>query len=148
MSRSTTSVVRGLLLGAVAGSLAAAGVALASGDPAGRDPVPAAVAVTAPQSAPQPAPAPDGAPPVDTGAPAAPDAPEDPAWDYLAALREAQIPTSHSGEAELTIAQVVCDRTASGWTEDELSRGIPRSQPTVTREQARTLVQIALRTYC
>ncbi|WP_214367898.1 DUF732 domain-containing protein [Pseudonocardia sp. H11422] len=144
MSRSTTSAVRGLLLGAVAGSLVAAGVVVVSGDPAGRDAVPAAVVVTAPE----PAPAPAAAPPTGADEAIEPDGPQGPAGDYLAALRAAQVPTSPSGEPELEIAQAVCDRTASGWTEDELSRGVPRSLPTVTREQARTLVQIALRSYC
>jgi hypothetical protein len=67
---------------------------------------------------------------------------------FLAALRDADIPTSRTGLAEVLIARAACAELDRGTSEDDLARRIPRGLPTLNRAQAARLVEIAREHYC
>ncbi|WP_344253300.1 DUF732 domain-containing protein, partial [Pseudonocardia hydrocarbonoxydans] len=68
--------------------------------------------------------------------------------EFLAALREAGVPTSQGGAAETEAAELVCGELADGVDEARIARALPASLPSVTRAEAADLVDIAQETYC
>lgn len=113
-----------------------------------RGPSNAAVLQPAPSSVDSPAAA--GSEP--TSAPETPDAAVDPtgpkAVAYLAALKDAGVPTSESGRAETEAAAVICEQLAKGAQASDLVRALPAVLPTVNSKQAKSVVSIAQKTYC
>jgi hypothetical protein len=67
---------------------------------------------------------------------------------FLAALRDAAVPTSRTGLAEVLIARAACAELNGGTSDDDLARRIPRGLPTLNRAQAARLVEIARKHYC
>jgi hypothetical protein len=111
-------------------------------------------------SAPAPAPAPAAvvgnaetttaipAPPAGPGEPAAVDPRSEQAVAYLTALRDADIPTSRSGQAETEAAAVICQQLGQGADEASLVRTLPAVLPDLTRAQAAEVVSLAQEHYC
>jgi hypothetical protein len=127
---------------AVGGVLAVAAV-VATVTGSGPSPSPAAVVdQAAPTSAPV-LPAADGP----TRAPVV-DPESDKALAYLTALRDADIPTSRSGQAETEAAAVICEQLDQGAEEASLVRALPAVLPAVTRSQAADVVDLAQEFYC
>ncbi|GAA3230503.1 hypothetical protein GCM10017691_23490 [Pseudonocardia petroleophila] len=140
---------RGPLLaaGAVIGALGLTGVVLLNnGDAA---PQPTAVVETAPV-VPQLPTATDGSATDedDTAALSQGDPLSDRGSTFLSALREAGVPTSRGGAAEVEAAELVCQELGDGVDEARIARALPASLPTVTRAQAADLVEIAKENYC
>jgi hypothetical protein len=104
-------------------------------DPAPTEAAPAAV--TAPVA---PPPAPSATPAAD------PERPE--AVAFLTALRDADIPTSTSGQAETEAAAAICAQLDQGADEAQLARSVPAVLPDVTRAQASDVVDLAQQHYC
>lgn len=122
---------------AVAGPVAVPAAAVGPGPVAAGDP-PAQAAPDAARSGRHPVPAAD-----DPGVTGTPEA-----VAFLAALRDADIPTSRTGLAEVLIARAACAELDRGTSEDDLARRIPRGLPTLNRAQAARLVEIAREHYC
>jgi hypothetical protein len=104
------------------------------------DPPPAEAtpaALTAPVAA---QPAPPRAPAIN------PDSPK--AVAFLTALRDADIPTSSSGQAESEAAAAICAQLDQGADEAQLARSVPAVLPAVTRGQASDVVDFAKQHYC
>jgi hypothetical protein len=116
----------------------------------------AAVVVFFTASEPEAAPA--EATPAAVSAPVAPQQPEPatPAVDlhskkavsFLTALRDADIPMSSSGQAEVEAADAICSQLDQGADEAQLARSVPAVLPNVTRGQANDVVDYAKRFYC
>ncbi|QJY49439.1 DUF732 domain-containing protein [Pseudonocardia broussonetiae] len=134
---------RGPLLaaGAAVGVLAVAGVVLVGTEGEGA-PAPAAVVESQVPVLPFAAgPAPEealsqGDPLSDRGA------------EFLRGLRAAGVPTSRGGAEETEAAELVCQELADGVDEARIARALPATLPTVTRQEAADLVEIARETYC
>ncbi|OZM80136.1 DUF732 domain-containing protein [Pseudonocardia sp. MH-G8] len=105
----------------------------------GADPAPAAVTAVA-------------APPPAESAPAVPAPAIDPestqAVAYLTALRDADVPTSRSGQAETEAAAAICSQLDQGADETQLERSVPAVLPEVDRNQAGDVVELAQEHYC
>jgi uncharacterized protein DUF732 len=96
--------------------------------------------------------------PAAVSAPVAPQQPEPatPAVDlhskkavsFLTALRDADIPTTSSGQAEVEAADAICSQLDQGADEAQLARSVPAVLPNVTRGQANDVVDYAKRFYC
>jgi hypothetical protein len=67
---------------------------------------------------------------------------------FLTALRDADIPTSASGQAEVEAAEAICSQLDQGANEAQLARSLPAVMPNVTRGQASDVVDFAQRFYC
>ena len=67
---------------------------------------------------------------------------------FLAALRDAKIPTSSSGQAEVEAADAICNQLDQGADEAQLARSVPAVLPDVTRGQASEVVDYSKRLYC
>ncbi len=67
---------------------------------------------------------------------------------YLAALRDASVPTSDSGQSETEAAEVICQQLANGAAAADLVRALPAVLPTVNSKQAKSVVSIAQKDYC
>lgn len=67
---------------------------------------------------------------------------------YLDALREAGVPVSQSGDAEVLIAEGVCLRLAAGISEDDLVRDVQGMGGVWTPENALAVVRSAGANYC
>jgi hypothetical protein len=124
---------------AVAGALAITAV-VATVTANAPDPAPAAV--TSPV-VPAPEAAPPGPPP-----PPAIDLESDEALAYLTALRDADIPTSRSGQAETEAAAAICSQLDQGADEAQLVRSVPAVLPDVSRTEAADVVDLAQQHYC
>jgi hypothetical protein len=106
----------------------------------------------------EPEAAPPEATPAAVSAPVEPQQPEPvtPAVDlhskkataFLTALRDADIPTSSSGQAEVEAADAICSQLDQGADEAQLARSVPAVLPNVTRGQASDVVDYAQRFYC
>jgi hypothetical protein len=124
--------------GAVAVVLAVAAV-VTTWTVTGADPAPAAVTAVA-------------APPPAESAPAVPPPAIDPestqAVAYLTALRDADVPTSRSGQAETEAAAAICSQLDQGADETQLERSVPAVLPEVDRNQAGDVVELAQEHYC
>jgi hypothetical protein len=90
------------------------------------------------------------APPPATGAPAVPavDPRSKQAVAFLTALRDADVPTSRSGQAETEAAAVICQQLAQGANETSIVRTLPAVLPDLTRAQAAEVVELAQQHYC
>ncbi|TQM13913.1 DUF732 domain-containing protein [Pseudonocardia kunmingensis] len=123
--------------GAVAVVLAVAGV-VATLTATGADPAPAAVTAAAVP------------PPVEPPAVAQPgiDPESAEAIAYLTALRDADVPTSRSGQAETEAAAAICSQLDQGADETQLERSVPAVLPDVDRNQAGDVVELAQEHYC
>jgi hypothetical protein len=103
-------------------------------------------------STPTPAPAPAAVVDATTSAPAAAPPAIDPesaqAVAFLTALRDADIPTSRSGQAETEAAAVICQQLEQGADEASLVRTLPAVLPDLTRSQAADVVEHAQEHYC
>jgi hypothetical protein len=99
-----------------------------------------AEATPAALSAPVEQPVPPPAPAID------PDGPK--AVAFLTALRDADIPTSSSGQAETEAAAAICTQLDQGADEAQLARSVPAVLPDVTRSQASDVVDFAQQNYC
>jgi hypothetical protein len=106
----------------------------------------------------EPEAAPPEATPAAVSAPVAPQQPVSaaPAVDlhskkavaFLTAMRDADIPTSGSGQAEVEAADAICSQLDQGADEAQLARSVPAVLPNVTRGQANNVVDFAKRFYC
>jgi hypothetical protein len=67
---------------------------------------------------------------------------------FLTALRDADIPTSSSGQAETEAAAAICAQLDQGADEAQLARSVPAVLPDVTRGQASKVVDFAQKNYC
>ncbi len=67
---------------------------------------------------------------------------------FLTAMRDADIPTSSSGQAEVEAADAICAQLDQGADEAQLARSVPAVLPNVTRGQASDVVDYAQRFYC
>jgi hypothetical protein len=67
---------------------------------------------------------------------------------FLTALRDADIPTSSSGQAEVEAADAICSQLDQGADEAQLARSVPAVLPNVTRGQASDVVDHAKQFYC
>jgi hypothetical protein len=67
---------------------------------------------------------------------------------FLTALRDADIPTSSSGQAEVEAADAICSQLDQGADEAQLARSVPAVLPNVTRGQASDVVDFAQQFYC
>lgn len=67
---------------------------------------------------------------------------------FLTALRDADIPTSSSGQAETEAAAAICTQLDQGADEAQLARSVPAVLPDVTRSQASDVVEFAQKLYC
>jgi hypothetical protein len=67
---------------------------------------------------------------------------------FLTAMRDADIPTSSSGQAETEAAAAICDQLDQGADEAQLARSVPAVLPDVTRGQASDVVDFAQQHYC
>jgi hypothetical protein len=67
---------------------------------------------------------------------------------FLTALRDADIPTSSSGQAETEAAAAICAQLDQGADEAQLARSVPAVLPDVTRGQASDVVDSAQKHYC
>jgi Protein of unknown function (DUF732) len=67
---------------------------------------------------------------------------------FLTALRDADIPTSSSGQAETEAASAICAQLDQGADEAQLARSVPAVLPDVTRGQASKVVDFAQQEYC
>jgi hypothetical protein len=67
---------------------------------------------------------------------------------FLTALRDADIPTSSSGQAEVEAADAICSQLDQGADEAQLARSVPAVLPNVTRGQASDVVDYAKQFYC
>jgi uncharacterized protein DUF732 len=67
---------------------------------------------------------------------------------FLTALRDADIPTSSSGQAETEAAAAICAQLDQGADEAQLARSVPAVLPDVTRGQASDVVDSAQKNYC
>lgn len=72
----------------------------------------------------------------------------DKAVAFLTALRDADIPTSSSGQAEVEAADAICSQLDQGADEAQLARSVPAVLPNVTRRQASDVVDYAQQHYC
>ena len=111
----------------------------------GAEPAPAPAAVVDAASLPSAAAA---LPPPEVQAAADVDPESDKAVEFLTAMRDADIPTSRSGQAETEAAAVVCEQLDRGSDEDTLVRALPAVLPDVTRAQAGNVVNLAQKHYC
>ncbi|GAA5120767.1 DUF732 domain-containing protein [Pseudonocardia adelaidensis] len=67
---------------------------------------------------------------------------------FLTALRDADIPTSSSGQAETEAAAAICTQLDQGADDAQLARSVPAVLPDVTRSQASDVVKFAKKLYC
>jgi hypothetical protein len=67
---------------------------------------------------------------------------------FLAQLRQAGVPTSRAGTAEVEAADRVCDQLAAGTEPATIARSLPASLTTVSTSQAAELVEVAREHYC
>jgi cytoskeletal protein RodZ len=67
---------------------------------------------------------------------------------FLTALRDADIPTSSSGQAEVEAADAICAQLDQGADQAQLARSVPAVLPNVTRGQASDVVDFAQQFYC
>jgi hypothetical protein len=86
--------------------------------------------------------------PAEPDQPAAVDPRSEQAVAYLTALRDADIPTSRSGQAETEAAAVICQQLGQGADETSLVRPLPAVLPDLTGAQAADVVSLAQRHYC
>ncbi len=63
-------------------------------------------------------------------------------------MRRDGLPTSTSGLIETQAAAVICTQLASGTDVASLTRAVPAMLPTVTADEAGTVVAAARKTYC
>ncbi|WP_343944079.1 DUF732 domain-containing protein, partial [Pseudonocardia zijingensis] len=103
-------------------------------DAAPAEATPAALSAPVEQPPPPPAPAVDPASPK--------------AVAFLTAMRDADIPTSASGQAEVEAADAICAQLDQGADEAQLARSVPAVLPDVTRSQASDVVEYAQKNYC
>ncbi len=110
-------------------------VTTAQSEPAPAEATPAALSEPAALQPPQP-----------TAAAADPHSPK--AVAFLTALRDADIPTSSSGQAETEAAAAICAQLDQGADEAQLARSVPAVLPDVTRGQAGDVVDLSQQHYC
>ena len=68
--------------------------------------------------------------------------------ELLAALRQAGVPVSSTGDREIRAAESVCRMVDQGADADELTQKFTEKFPLITRAKARELADIVVSTYC
>ncbi len=68
--------------------------------------------------------------------------------ELLAALRQAGVPVSSTGDREIRAAESVCRMVDQGADADELTQKFTERFPLSTRAKARELADIVVSTYC
>jgi len=68
--------------------------------------------------------------------------------ELLAALRQAGVPVSSTGDREIRAAEMACRMVDQGADADELTRKFTEKIPLITRAKARELADIVISTYC